>query len=149
MLKIDLPNVHETTIKYDMRTRNTDYISPEQAKIGKELQEIANLHNGKIDQYSADVNELFATSSSKITEHCDIYSIGAILYSLLLGKAPEISVSQHISGDNMHIDSPENNVYKIPYFLDRKIVSNEMADILVHLLHQDPEKRYDKLSSLK
>ena len=46
-----------------MRTRNTEYISPEQAKIGKELQEIANLHNGKIDQYSADVNELFATNA--------------------------------------------------------------------------------------
>ena len=29
VLKIDLPNVHETTIKYDMRTRNTEYISPE------------------------------------------------------------------------------------------------------------------------
>ena len=29
VLKIDLPNISETTIKYDMRTRNTDYISPE------------------------------------------------------------------------------------------------------------------------
>lgn len=32
-----------------MRTRNTEYISPEQAKIGRELLEIANHHNGKID----------------------------------------------------------------------------------------------------
>jgi len=37
VLKIELPNIQETTIKYDMRTRNTEYISPEQAKIGKEL----------------------------------------------------------------------------------------------------------------
>lgn len=49
----------------------------------------------------------------------------------------------------MHNDSPENNVYKIPYFLNQKIVSNEMADILVHLLHQDADKRYDKLSAVK
>lgn len=132
-----------------MRTRNTEYISPEQAKIGKELQEIANLHNGKIDSFSADVNELFATNSQKITEHCDIYSIGAILYSLLLGEAPDPSVSQRIFEENMHLDSPENNVYHIPYFLENRIVSNEMADILVHLLHKDPEKRYDKLTLVK
>ena len=49
----------------------------------------------------------------------------------------------------MHNDSPENNVYKIPYFLQNKIVSNEMADILVKLLHQDPDKRYEKLVSVK
>lgn len=85
-----------------MRTRNTEYISPEQAKIGKELQEIANLHNGKIDQYSADVNELFATNAQRITEHCDIYSIGAILYSLLLGTPPDPVVSQRIAHENMH-----------------------------------------------
>jgi len=149
VLKIDLPNMHETTIKFDMRTRNTEYISPEQSKIGRELQEIANLHNGKIDQFSTDVNELFATSAGKITEHCDIYSIGAILYSLLLGSPPETSVSHRISAENMHLDSPENNVYKIPYFLENRIVSNEMADIIVHLLHEDPEKRYQNLAKLK
>lgn len=58
-------------------------------------------------------------------------------------------MAQRISAENMHLDSPENNVYNIPYFLEHKIVSNEMADILVHLLHEDPEKRYDKLSTLK
>ena len=42
VLQIDLPNVSETTIKCDMRTRNTEYISPEQAKIGRELEDIAN-----------------------------------------------------------------------------------------------------------
>jgi serine/threonine protein kinase len=93
VLKIDLPNIHETPIKYDMRTRNTPYLSPEQSKIGKELAEIAQIHNGKIDTLSADVNELFATNAQKITEHCDIYSIGAILYSLLLGEPPSHEVS--------------------------------------------------------
>ena len=41
VLGIDLPNVSETTLRFDMRTRNTEFISPEQAKIGKELQAIA------------------------------------------------------------------------------------------------------------
>jgi hypothetical protein len=62
VLKIDLPNMQETTIKFETRTRNSEYLSPEQAKIGRELQDIANLHNGKIDQVSAEVNELFATN---------------------------------------------------------------------------------------
>jgi len=54
--------MQETTIKFETRTRNSEYLSPEQAKIGRELQDIANLHNGKIDQVSAEVNELFATN---------------------------------------------------------------------------------------
>jgi hypothetical protein len=37
VLKIDLPNMQETTIKFETRTRNSEYLSPEQAKIGKEL----------------------------------------------------------------------------------------------------------------
>jgi hypothetical protein len=49
VLKIDLPNLQETTIKFDMRTRNDEFVSPEQISIGNDLQEIAALHNGKID----------------------------------------------------------------------------------------------------
>lgn len=49
----------------------------------------------------------------------------------------------------MHNESPENNVYKVPHFLDQKIVSNEMAGVLVHLLHYDASKRYNKLTEVK
>ena len=49
----------------------------------------------------------------------------------------------------MHLESPNNNVFAVPFFLERKIASNEMANILVHLLHKDPEKRYNKLATVK
>ena len=35
--------------KFDIRTRNTSYISPEQVTIGEELMEISEMSNGKID----------------------------------------------------------------------------------------------------
>jgi len=47
--------MQETTVKFDIRTRNQVYISPEQIKIGLELISIAEQHNGKIDQASAEV----------------------------------------------------------------------------------------------
>jgi hypothetical protein len=42
----------------------------------------------------------------------------------------------------MHLDDPDNNVYNVPYFLKNRVISNEMAKILVLLLHYDPERRY-------
>ena len=35
---------------FDTRTRNREYISPEQAQIGKELADIVYQRNGKIDE---------------------------------------------------------------------------------------------------
>ena len=37
VLKIDLPYSQETPLKFDIRTRNKVYISPEQVKIGLDL----------------------------------------------------------------------------------------------------------------
>jgi len=54
-LKIDLPYTAETPLKFDIRTRNKIYISPEQIKIGIELQGLSEMHNGRIDQSSAEV----------------------------------------------------------------------------------------------
>jgi hypothetical protein len=44
-----MSNVTETVLKFDLTTRNSEFISPEQIKIGKELNKIAAMHNGKID----------------------------------------------------------------------------------------------------
>ena len=41
VLKIDLPVMTDTILKFDTRTRNKIYISPEQLKIGQELMIIA------------------------------------------------------------------------------------------------------------
>jgi serine/threonine protein kinase len=49
----------------------------------------------------------------------------------------------------MDLDSPENNVYKVPYFFENKVVSDEMAQILVHMLHRNPEKRFKNLQDVK
>jgi len=48
-LKIDIPSITNTTLKFDTRTRNKVYISPEQIKVGQDLMFIAEHHNGKID----------------------------------------------------------------------------------------------------
>ena len=41
VMKIELPHMAETTLKFDIRTRNKVYISPEQTKIGYELMVMA------------------------------------------------------------------------------------------------------------
>lgn len=55
VLKIELPYTAETPLKFDIRTRNKVYISPEQIKIGEELEGLSEMHNGRIDQTSAEV----------------------------------------------------------------------------------------------
>ena len=46
---------------------------------------------------SAEIEDLINANQNKITEQCDIYSIGAILYRLLLGVAPDSSISKRIN----------------------------------------------------
>ena len=64
------------------------------------------------------------------------------MYRLLLGAAPDSEISKRINSEKMHLDDPDNNVYNVPYFLKNRVISNEMAKILVLLLHYDPERRY-------
>jgi len=46
-------------------------------------------------------------------------------------------------------ESPENDVFVVPFFLKGKIVSNQMCKILIHLLHADPIHRYQNLDEVK
>ena len=71
--------------KFDARTRSEQYISPEQVQMGQELMEIAMAHNGRIDVESQAVQDFMTENALKISQKCDLYSLGAILYRCLLG----------------------------------------------------------------
>ena len=77
-----------------------------------------------------------------ITKLCDIYSIGAIMFKLLLGRAPTQRISQYIADNSLHEISAESNVYEVPYFFKDFILSNDMCQIIVKLLHENPLHRY-------
>ena len=49
------PEYQDNISLYDTRTRNKNYISPEQIAIGQELEDIAVKKNGKIDENTYDV----------------------------------------------------------------------------------------------
>jgi hypothetical protein len=74
---------------FDTRTRDVEFISPEQINLGSELAEIVYQRNGRIDETQHEVqdfiNSNFAQKSSKINLKSDIYSLGAILFKLLTG----------------------------------------------------------------
>jgi serine/threonine protein kinase len=65
------------------------------------------MRNSKIDQTSAEVKDLINANFNKITEQCDIYGIGAILYRLLLGETPDHEISRRINDEKMHLEDPE------------------------------------------
>lgn len=79
----------------------------------------------------------------------DIYSIGAILYRLLLGVPPNLEISESITKKRLHEKSPDTNVYQVPYFFREYILSNDMCFILVRLLSENPRYRYQSLSLLR
>jgi hypothetical protein len=59
-----LPQINETITKFDVRNRKIDYISPEQAHIGRQLEEISKHHNGRIDDTLTEVKELIQNSDT-------------------------------------------------------------------------------------
>ena len=95
--------------------------------------------NGLINEQTYDIQEFMILKQNKkpkqITKLCDIYSIGAIIFKLLLGRAPTLQISQFIADNNLHETTPDSNVYEIPYFFKDFILSNDMCQICVKLLH--------------
>jgi serine/threonine protein kinase len=63
--------------------------------------------------------------------------------------APDSEISRRINQDKIHLEDPEKNVFKVPFFLENRIISNEMCRILIMLLHYDPEHRYQSLAAVK
>ena len=76
--------------RFDLRTRSELYISPEQIQMGRELMDIAATRSGRMDPESQAIQEFMQENGAKITQKCDLYSLGAILHRCLLGQAPTL-----------------------------------------------------------
>jgi len=124
-------------------------------KNGRLLPEGYGFHkSGKINEqhhisYSSEITEFHQANHTKINKQSDIYSIGAILYRLLLGVSPILEIAEHISKKRLHERSPELNVYEIPYFFKNYVLSNDMCFIIAKLLSESPRHRYQSLSQLR
>ena len=129
---MNLPKEYEDNISlYDMRTRNNHYISPEQKKIGEELAQIASKKNGKIVEDTYEIQEFLLMKKYakpvKINKSCDVYSLGAIIFKLLLGKAPSHSIASYIEEHKLCDNQSDCNVYEIPFFFKDYILSNDLC----------------------
>ena len=90
-----------------------------------------------------------AQNDSKISKRCDVYSLGAILYKTLVGSSPTRKIASQIAAGDLHKQSPQANVYEVPFFAQHRVLSNEMCTILVKLLHENPEHRYQDLEEIR
>jgi serine/threonine protein kinase len=99
--------------------------------------------------FTPEVTEFHQSNQAKVSVLSDIYSIGAILYKLLIGSPPDIEISDHITKKRMWDKSPDQNVFHVPYFFENYILSNDMCYIVSKLLCGLPKYRYLTLSSLK
>jgi len=82
------------------------------------------------------MNSNFSQKKSKINAKCDIYALGAIIYKLLVGKAPNAKISKYIAEKQFHLNVPQDdNVYPIPAFFKNYVLSNDIIYIIVKLLH--------------
>lgn len=102
-------NFEDNITIFDTRTRDRDYISPEQVRIGNELAEVVYQRNGKIDESQIEIKDFLAQHSQHqqaITKRCDIYSLGAILFKLLLGRSPSAKVLEFIQGQDLQEMTP-------------------------------------------
>ena len=51
------------------------------------------MHNGKMDEENSAIQDFMTENDIKISKKCDIYSLGAILYRILLGTSPPNTVA--------------------------------------------------------
>lgn len=100
VFKKNLPNVRETLTKVDIRTRNASYLSPEYLAVGEMMKNIIDRHEGA-EIVSHEGSRLLNKSASVVTVQCDIFSVGVILYRLLLGETPEPSLPAKLNALNM------------------------------------------------
>ena len=122
-------------------------------QVAAELADIAYQRNGKIDETQHEVQDFYASNfnqkQNKITQQCDIFSIGAIIFQLLLGQPPSQKTIKFINDNRLHENTPKGNVYKVPPFFKDYILSNDMIYIIVKLLCQDPNNRFQNIQDVR
>ena len=91
VFKKNLLNVKETLTKIDIRTRNGSYLSPEYLAVGETVRNLLARHEPP-ELLNHEIQQLLKKNASVVTEQCDIFSIGVILYRLLLGTTPDASL---------------------------------------------------------
>lgn len=52
---------------FETRTRNSEFLSPEQVGVGRKLLDIGSAHNGKTDEKSSEVQEFISNAKRQIT----------------------------------------------------------------------------------
>jgi len=117
--------------KYDTTFRDEDYLSPEHKEFADEYK-----RTGKIPKHN-------------ITEQCDIYSIGAIIYKALTGNAPVTFSEDMASHPGL---SPYRDLlddWECPKSLDSLIISNGMAHFLIRILAKDITARHKDIKQVK
>ena len=111
--------------KYDTTFRDEDYLSPEHKELADEFQTTGNI------------------PKKEISKQCDLYSIGAILFTALTGKPP-VSFSE----DTAKLIENDFSPWECPTDLASIIVSNNMAKFLTKLLAKDPQKRFKHIAEV-
>lgn len=139
---------------FDLRTRNRNYVSPEQLAIFEQLTDLTVVDgSSKIDEESYEIQEFLLMKkhlkSNGISKLCDIYSIGALIFKLLMGRAPTLHLAKYINQNNLHELEGSKNVYETPFFMKDFIVSDDMCQILVKLLHENPACRFQSIKELR
>lgn len=118
-----------------------------------EIAQIVAGFNGKVEHKSYAVQEFILLKAyekpKRIRKQADIYALGAIMFKLLLGRAPEKWISQYIADNKLHEQKSDSNVYIVPSFFNDYILSNDMCRVIVKMLHKDPEHRYESIYQVK
>lgn len=110
---------------YDLRFRMHGYIAPE--------------HN----ILALDYRRRNKIPKKKVTNLCDLYSVGAILHYAVTGKPP-LKTDQPL-------ELPEDGLkdWECPELLNPLILSNAFIKLILKLLSHDLSKRHQSLSELK
>ena len=118
--------------KYDTTFRDINYLSPEHEELAKQYQKAKKV------------------PEEGVSKQCDIYSIGAILFKALTGKAP-VNFSEDTK-DHPSLHEEERDwleEFECPEELDPIAMSNGMAQFLLKILAKDTQVRHKDIMEAK